>query len=293
MKAAFDAGINYFDTAEGYAGGQSEVEMGRVIKELGIRRSDLIISTKIYFGVGRKGPNDTGLSRKHVIEGTNQSLERLGMDYVDILFAHRPDVNVPMLEVVRAFNFLIEQGKAFYWGTSEWSALQIEEAHHIASKHNLHAPVADQCLYNAFSRTRLEVEYKHVFDRYKYGTTVFSPLDGSFLTGKYNHGEVPADSRYANNASIDFIKARGDGLKSPEGQAKIAKVRQLETIAKEEFNGATTAQLALAWTAKNPNVSTLIIGASKPEQVIENLKALELIPKITDEQYERISKIFS
>jgi len=198
-----------------------------------------------------------------------------------------------MLEVVRAFNWLIDQGKAFYWATSQWSAAEIEEAHNVAEKYNLHAPIADQCLYNAFARDRVEKEYLPVFEKYNYGTTVWSPLAGSLLTGKYNSGTIPAGSRFETNANLSFIKAAAEGLTTPEGQAKLAKVKALGEIAKEEFDGATTAQLTLAWTAKNPHVSTMIIGASKPEQVIENLKALELIPKITDEQYARISAIFS
>ncbi|CCO27066.1 Putative voltage-gated potassium channel subunit beta AltName: Full=K(+) channel subunit beta [Rhizoctonia solani AG-1 IB] len=160
IKVAFDAGINFFDTAESYGNGSSELEMGRAIKELGLRRSSLIVSTKLFGGVGRKGPNDRGLSRKHLIEGMNESLERLQMDYVDIVFAHCPDPDVPMLEIVRGFTWLINQGKAFYWGTSNWSAVQIEEAHHIAHAYGLIAPAADQCCYNAFNRKRVEEEYQ-------------------------------------------------------------------------------------------------------------------------------------
>jgi len=292
IKTAFEAGINYFDTAEEYSGGRSEEEMGRAIKELQIRRSDLVISTKVYYGInGRKGPNDMGLSRKHIIEGTLDSLKRLQMDYVDIIFAHRSDPNVPMLEIVRAFNWLIAQGKAFYWATSEWSAEQIEEAHQIAEKYNLHAPIADQCLYNALTRERVDKQLKPVFEKYHYGTTIFSPLGGSILTGKYNSGTIPDDSRFAKNVSDSYIKNMRALISSDEGKKKLELVKQLSVMAEEL--GVTTAQLTLAWTAKHPNVSTMIIGASKPEQVIENLGALEVIPKITPELYEKIDKLFA
>ncbi|EJU04073.1 voltage-gated potassium channel beta-2 subunit [Dacryopinax primogenitus] len=287
MKAAFEAGINMFDTAEGYEAGECEREMGRVIKECGWRRTDLIISTKIFFGVRRQGPNDKGLSRKHLIEGLTESLERLRMDYVDIVFAHRPDVTVPMEEVVRAFNYLINTGKAFYWGTSEWSAAQIEEAFAIANKLKLIPPIADQCQYNAFHRSRFEAEYDSLYRKYNYGTTVFSALASGILTGKYNHG-IPKDSRFTTNA--DFFKNTIEQLRKPEGQQKIQKVRELTKIVKEYFN-ATPGQLALAWVAKNPNTSTIILGASRPEQAYDNLKALEILPKLTNEIYEQINRI--
>ncbi|KAG8936782.1 hypothetical protein FRC02_011361 [Tulasnella sp. 418] len=290
IKTAFEAGINMFDTAEGYADGESERELGRVLKELGYRRTDLIISTKIFFGVGRKGPNDKGLSRKHLIEGLNESLERLQMDYVDIVFAHRPDPNVPMLEVVRAFDWLVNQGKALYWSTSEWSAIQIEEAFHIADKHNLIGPISDQCEYNGFKRQRLEVEYQHVFDRYKYGTTIFSPLAGGLLSGKYNDG-IPADSRLATTATDPWIKRLAAEMSNPWGKIRIEAAQKLGKIAKEEFD-CTTAQLALAWAVRNTKVSTVILGATSSKQVLENLKALEIAGKITDEQYIRMNEIF-
>lgn len=290
LKTAFEAGINYFDTAEEYSGGQSEVQMGQAIKELQIRRSDIVISTKVFFGInGRLGPNDKGLSRKHIIEGTVASLERLQMDYVDIIFAHRDDPNVPMLEIVRSFNWLIAQGKAFYWATSMWSAERIEEAHQIAEKYNLHAPIADQCLYNALDRQYVDKEYLPLFEKYNFGTTVFSPLAASLLTGKYNSGQIPADSRLATSTN-DWVKGAKAKFAEAETQAKIEKVKQLTAIADEL--GVTTSQLALAWTAKNPHVSTMIIGASKPEQVTENVKMLQVIPKVTDEIMEKISSIF-
>jgi len=289
IKLAFENGINMIDTAEAYAKGKSEREVGRAIRELGYRRTDWIITTKIFFGVGRKGPNDVGLSRKHIIEGLNESLERLQMDYVDIVFAHRPDRTVPMLEVVRAFDWLINQGKAFYWATSEWSAREIEEAHHVAAAHNLHAPIADQCQYNCFHRQRFEVEYKGLYKTYNYGTTIFSALASGLLTGKYNNG-IPEGSRFHNNP--DFFKKTADSLTEAEGLAKIEKVKKLTEIAEKELNCSVSA-LALAWVAKHPNASTVILGATKPAQLEENLKALEVLPKITDEIYKKINDILA
>jgi len=286
IKTAFDNGINMFDTAEAYAAGKSELEMGRVIKELGLRRTDLVITTKIFWGL-RKGPNDGGLSRKHIIEGLQESLDRLGLTYVDVVFAHRHDHNVPMEEIVRAFNYVIEKGWALYWATSEWSAREIEEAHHIANKLGLISPIAEQCQHHMFHRERPEKEYAPLYKKYHMGTTTFSSLASGLLTGKYNDG-IPEDSRYANHT--EFFKDTIAGLKSPEGQEKIRKVKELTKLAQEEL-GTTVAALALAWVAKNPNTSTVILGASKPEQVLENLKALEVIPKLTPEILHKIDHI--
>ncbi|KAH7339551.1 NADP-dependent oxidoreductase domain-containing protein [Rhizoctonia solani] len=290
MNTPFTCLTFSFDTAESYGNGASEIEMGRAIKELGLRRSSLIISTKLFNGVGRKGPNDRGLSRKHLIEGMNESLERLQMDYVDIVFAHCPDPDVPMLEIVRGFTWLINQGKAFYWGTSNWSAIQIEEAHHIAHAHGLIAPAADQCCYNAFNRKRVEEEYQHVYDRYNYGLTTYSPLDGGFLTGKYNSGEIPQDSRYATSSHDPWIASLRELLKSDKGKERIAKVKKLEDVANELQTDLAT--LSLAWVMKNSHVSTLIIGATRVSQVESNLKAVALLPKVSDEIYKRIGDIF-
>ncbi|KJA28337.1 hypothetical protein HYPSUDRAFT_155473 [Hypholoma sublateritium FD-334 SS-4] len=286
ILAAFENGINMFDTAEIYANGKSEEEMGRVIKELGLRRTDLVVSTKLFWGI-RHGPNDGGLSRKHIIEGTQESLARLGLDYVDIIFAHRPDHNVPMDEIVRAFNYVIEKGWALYWATSEWSAREIEEAHHVANKLNLVAPIAEQCKHHMFHRDRPEKEYHGLYKKYGLGTTTFSSLAGGLLTGKYNEG-IPDDSRYAHHSSM--FKDTIDALKTPEGAEQIRKVKELTNLAEQELQ-TTMAALALAWVAKNPNTSTVILGASKPEQVVENLKALEVIPKMTPEIMDKIEKI--
>ncbi|KAF6750710.1 voltage-gated potassium channel beta-2 subunit [Ephemerocybe angulata] len=289
IKTAFDAGINMFDTAERYANGKSELEMGRVLRELNIRRSDLIISTKIFFGTDTCGPNSTGLSRKHIIEGTRASLARLGLDYVDVLFAHRPDPTVPIEETVRAFNFLIDQGLTFYWATSEWSSREIEEAHQVAGRLGLVGPVAEQCQHHMFHRERPEAEYAPLYARYGMGTTTWSSLASGLLTGKYNDG-IPEGSRF-NKHSEDFkFKKTVQELKSPEGKEKIRKIRELTKLANEELQ-TTPAALALAWVAASPNTSTVILGASSPEQVLENLKALEMLPRLTQEIMEKIEAI--
>jgi len=288
LKTAFENGINMIDTAEGYEAGQSEVEIGRVIKELNWRRTDLIITTKIFFGT-RKGPNDTGLSRKHIVEGLKESLERLQLDYVDVVFAHRPDRTTPMEEVVRAFNFVIEKGWAFYWATSEWDAREIDEAYAIADKLGLIAPIAEQCQHHMFNRQRPEVEYAPIYKKYGYGTTVFSALASGLLTGKYNKG-VPDNTRYANHSNLSFMKEAADSLSTEQGKAKIAKIDALNELAEKEL-GCKITHLALAWVAKQPQTSTVILGASRPEQVLDNLKALEVLPKLTPEVLEKISKI--
>jgi len=289
LKVAFENGINMFDTAESYSKGQSEIEIGRVIKELNWRRTDLIITTKIFFGAGRNGPNDVGLSRKHVVEGLKDSLERLQLDYVDVVFAHRPDRTVPMEEVVRAFNHVIERGWAFYWATSEWSAREIEEAYGIANKLGLIAPIAEQCEHHMFHRERPEGEYAPIYKKFGYGTTVWSALANGLLTGKYNKG-IPKDSRYANHTNLDFMKEAADSLSTEEGKAKIAKIVALNELAEKEL-GCKVNHLALAWIAQQSQTSTVILGATRPEQVVDNLKALEVIPKLTPAILEKISKI--
>ncbi|KAE9404484.1 Aldo/keto reductase [Gymnopus androsaceus JB14] len=286
MKIAFENGINMFDTAEAYNKGKSEEEMGRVIKELGWRRSDIVVTTKLFWGI-RPGPNNSGLSRKHIIEGTQASLARLQMDYVDVIFAHRADTNVPMEEIVRAFNYVIEKGWAFYWATSEWSAEQIEEAYHVADKLHLIPPIAEQCQHNMFHRERPEKEYAKIYSSYNIGTTVWSALAGGLLTGKYNDG-IPTGSRLDVEKSF-FARAVKE-LDSPEGKEKIRKVRELTKLAEEELQ-TTPSVLALAWIARNPNTSTVILGATKPEQVLENLKAIEIMPKLTPEILEKIEGI--
>jgi len=287
MQAAWDNGIQTFDTAETYSSGECEIEMGNAFKELDWPRDEYVLITKIFFGTGRKEPNTRGLSRKHVVEGLKSSLARLQQNYVDVVFAHRPDAATPMLEVVEGFTQVIRNlNLAYYWGTSEWTAAQITEATRLAEKHNLIAPIAEQPQYNAFHRDRFEIEYGPVFREFGYGTTIWSPLAGGLLTGKYNNG-IPKDSRFSTNS--DFYKDTIKSLETPEGQDKIEKVKKLTAIA--EKLGGTATHIALAWAAKNPNVSTVILGASKVEQVHDNCKALKLMDKLTPEIMEEIEGI--
>ncbi|KAK4040967.1 NADP-dependent oxidoreductase domain-containing protein [Parachaetomium inaequale] len=287
LQTAWDHGIQTFDTAETYANGASEVEMGAALKELGWPRDEYVLTTKVFFGTGRKEPNTRGLSRKHVVEGLKASLARLQTPYVDVVFAHRPDPATPMLEIVEAFTQTIRNlNLAYYWGTSEWSAAQITEAIGLAEKHHLIAPVVEQPQYNAFHRERFEVEYAPLFRQHGYGTTIWSPLASGLLTGKYNDG-IPQDSRFATNKA--FFESTIKELQSEQGQAKLEKVRKLTKIA--ERLGATATHLALAWAAKNPNVSTVILGATKIEQVLDNLKALDVIDKLTPEIMEEIEGV--
>jgi voltage-dependent potassium channel beta subunit len=278
MVAAYEAGVNFFDNAEGYAGGNAETVMGNVIKSQGWRREDLVVSTKIFWG--GSGPNDTGLSHKHIIEGTNAALKRLQMEYVDLIFCHRPDPNTPIEETVRAMDIIIKQGKAFYWGTSEWSAAEIMRADAVARQYGLTPPTMEQPQYNMFVRERFEKEYAPVFKELGYGTTIWSPLASGLLSGKYNDG-IPADSR----AALQGYEWLQKGI-TPE---RVEKVRALKPIADEL--GATMSQFALAWCLKNPNVSTVITGASRAQQVTENMKALEIAPKITDEVLALVEEV--
>lgn len=261
--------------------------MGQALKELDWPRDEYVLITKIFFGTGRKEPNTRGLSRKHVIEGLKSSLERLQTPYVDVVFAHRPDVGTPLLEIVDGFTQAIRnQNLAYYWGTSEWSAQQIAEATRLAEKHNLIAPIAEQPQYNAFHRERFEVEFKPLFEQFNYGTTIWSPLASGLLTGKYNDG-IPEGSRFATNKA--FFENTVKSLGSEEGKAKIEKVKKLTKIA--EKLGGNTSQLALAWAASNPNVSTVILGATKIEQINDNIGALALLDKLTPEVKEEIEAV--
>ena len=282
MKTAYDAGVNFFDNAEAYAQGQAEVVMGNVIKRAGWKRSDLVVSTKIFWG--GDGPNDTGLNRKHIIEGTNAALARLQMDYVDLIFCHRPDIRTPIEETVRAMSYLVDSGKAFYWGTSEWSAAQIIEAYGVARREHLVPPTMEQPQYNMFHRERFEKEYAHLYGEIGLGTTIWSPLASGILTGKYNDG-MPEGTR----VSMEGYEWLRKMFESADGQARIAKARQLAPIAEEL--GCTQSQLALAWCLKNPNVSTVITGASRAEQVVENMAALDVVDKLTPEVMARIEGI--
>lgn len=282
MAAAYEAGVNFFDNAEVYAGGKSEEVMGAALKELGWRRGSYLISTKFYWGL-HDGVNEKNtLNRKRLIEGINGSLERLQLDYVDLIYCHRPDRTTPIEETVWAMHNIIERGKAMYWGTSEWAAAEIVAAIEVADRHHLHKPVTEQPIYNLFERQRFARDYERVYKEYGYGTTTFSPLASGLLSGKYSEG-IPKASR----AALEGYDWLHDHVTDTE---KIAKVQALQTVA--EQLGCSVSQLALAWCLKNPYVSTVITGASRVEQVHENMKASEVAPKLTLEILKRIDNIF-
>ncbi|KAF3016057.1 hypothetical protein E8E15_005991 [Penicillium rubens] len=291
MKVAYDAGVNFFDTAEVYSGGQSEIVLGEAIKKFGWKQNDLVISTKIYWGKANsanpdKPLNNNGLSRKHIIEGMNLSLQRLALPYVDVVYAHRPDRDTPMEEIVRGFNYLIDNGKAFYWGTSEWSASEIADAWRIADRLGLVGPVVEQPQYNLLVRERVEKEYRWLYEAHGLGLTVFSPLKGGVLTGKYNDTAAPpAGSRLAESED-GYVKSLRKTVGDDTWQRQLDQVAALKPVAEEL--GVSTAQLALAWILKNPNISSMITGASRPQQVLDNIRALEVVEKLTDEVIEKI-----
>ena len=282
MSAAYDHGVNFFDNAEVYASGKSEEVMGEAIRKLKWRRGSYLISTKIYWGLHQGVNEQNTLNRKRLIEGINGSLKRLDLEYVDLIYCHRPDPTTPIEETVWAMHNIIEWGKAFYWGTSEWAASEIIEAIQIAERHHLHKPVVEQPQYNMFERKRLEGDYIRFYKEYGLGTTIWSPLASGLLSGKYNKG-IPKDSRGALKG-YEWLANR---LTDKE---RLDKVAALEPIAKEL--GSTMSQLGLAWCLKNPFISTVITGASRVEQVHENMKASEVAEKITPEIMERIDVIF-
>jgi len=282
MSAAVEAGVNFFDNAEAYADGKAETVMGEVVKNAGWKRSDLVIATKIFWG--GDGPNDRGLSRKHLLEGMDASLNRLGMDYVDLIFCHRSDMHTPIEETVWAMNHIINQGKALYWGTSMWSAQQIMEAYGFARQEHLIPPTMEQPQYHMFHRERVEKEYARLYTEIGLGTTIWSPLASGMLTGKYNEG-IPDGTRVSLDG-YEWLKKR---FESEEINEDVAKVRQLTLVAEEI--GCSMAQLALAWCLKNLNVSTVITGASRVEQVIENMKAIDVQDDLTEDVMARIETI--
>lgn len=313
LKAAYDAGINFFDTAEVYSGGQSEIVLGEAIRKFGWKQNDLVISTKvrfpfvpsalvsvlklmhvqIYWGRANsanpdKPLNNTGLSRKHIIEGMNLSLKRLNLEYVDIVYAHRPDRDTPMEEIVRGFNFLLDQGKAFYWGTSEWSASEIAEAWRVADKLGLVGPCVEQPQYNLLVRDRVEKEYRWLYEAHGLGLTVFSPLKGGVLTGKYNGASAPPPGSRLAESEDGYTKSLRKTFGDEVWQRQLDQTAALKTVADEM--GVSTAALALAWILKNPNISSMITGASRPEQVRDNVRALQLVDRLTDEMMEKIEK---
>ncbi|GMV34518.1 MAG: aldo/keto reductase [Chloroflexi bacterium] len=282
MAAAYDLGANFFDNAEVYAGGKSEEVMGAALKKLGWRRGSYLVSTKFYWGLHEGVNEKNSLNRKRLIEGINGSLERLQLDYVDLIYCHRPDQTTPIEETVWAMHNIIEWGKALYWGTSEWAAAEIIEAIQIAERHHLHKPVVEQPEYNLFNRKRLEGDYVRFYTDYGYGTTTWSPLASGLLSGKYKDG-IPADSRGALKG-YEWLQER---LKDQE---RLKKVAALELVAKEL--NCTAAQLSIAWCLTNPFVSTVITGASRVEQVGENMKSAEIAPRLTPDILDKIDSIF-
>lgn len=274
LHTAYDGGINFFDNAEGYADGQAEVVMGRILKNSGWPRASYAVSSKVFFGDAYKGPNGRGLSRKHVVEACHAALGRLQVEHLDLYLCHRPDPDTPVLETCRAMHDLIAQGKVLYWGTSEWSAAEIAAARKACERHNLHAPVVEQPQYNLFHRRRVEEEYASLYDAEPgLGTTIWSPLATGLLTGKYNEG-VPADSRL-NVKGLEWLRDRVTDAQKD----KLAAVPAIAEIAREL--DTTLPRLAVAWCLANPRVSTVILGASKPAQLRENLGALDVLPKLT------------
>ena len=275
MGIAYDYGINFFDNAEAYAGGESELMMGRVLKQKNWDRTSYVVSSKAYFGLKGKDnkPNQHGLCRKHLVEACHQALNRLQLDYLDLYFCHRPDQHVPIEEVVWTMHNLIQEGKVLYWGTSQWSAAEIMEAHRVAQQYRLIGPAMEQPQYNMFERFKMEQDYLPVFKNVGLGTTIWSPLAAGFLTGKYLNG-IPEDSRLAIEG-FDWLKNRWIQ------EEKVAKLKRLVALADEL--GVSMASLAIAWTISNPNVTTAILGATKASQLTDNLKALDTVKILTPE----------
>ena len=281
LSAARDAGVNFFDNAEGYAAGESERIMGAAIRDLGWERHSYVISTKLYWGLHDEINMKNTLNRKYLMQAIDGSLERFGLDFVELVFCHRPDAHTPLEETVWAMSDMISQGKALYWGTSEWSAAEIMAAWAIADKHHLHKPLFDQTQYNLLWRERVENEYARLYDEIGLGLTTWSPLASGLLTGKYLGG-IPEGSR-ATLEGYEWLKST---LTDPVRNTKVAKFKEVA-----DGIDATLTQLALAWCVKNPNVSTVITGASTPEQVAENMSALEIVDRLTPEVLERLDVI--
>lgn len=284
LSLAYESGINFFDNAEIYAAGRSEIVMGNILKKKDWARSSYCLSSKVYFGYEDKKPNQTGLSRKHIMEGCHAALKRLQVDYIDLFFCHRPDKNTPIEETVWAMNHLIQQGKILYWGTSEWANDEIMAAFVFAERNRLIGPTMEQPQYNMFERTKLEKDYLLLFRDFGLGTTIWSPLASGLLSGKYNNG-IPADNRL-HIEGMEWLKERTLGEAS-----KLDKTKALAELAQEL--GTTLPKLAIAWTVRNPHVSTTILGASKVEQLKENLQALDIVPLLTHEVMEKIETILN
>ncbi len=281
MILAYENGVNFFDNAEIYARGQSEIVMGKILKKVNWKRSSYLVSSKAFFGDGGQKPNQRGLSRKHLTEACHAALKRLQVDYLDLYFCHRPDKTTPTVETVRTMNTLIEQGKILYWGTSEWSAQEVMEAHMIAEKYGLIGPTMEQPQYNMFHRNKVEVEYDQIYKTVGLGTTIWSPLASGVLTDKYLN-EFPEGTRLGMEG-LDWLKERS---LTPE---RLEKVRELNKLALEL--DTSLAKLAIAWCLKNEDVSTVILGASKPHHLEETLASTDILEKITDEVTEKIEEI--
>ncbi len=283
MAAAYEAGVNFFDNAEVYAGGESETVMGRALVELGWPRHSYLVSTKFFWGIhGEEAVNaHWTLNRKYLMEAIDQSLERLGLDHVDLVYCHRPDPETPIEETVWAMSDMVATGRALYWGTSEWSADEIRAAWEIAERHHLRKPVVEQPEYNLFNRRKVEKEYARLYEDIGLGLTTWSPLASGLLTGKYIDG-IPEGSRAEH---VGWLK---DMLTNEDANAKVLRLKDVA-----DDIGCTLAQLAIAWTAANPNVSTVITGASRVEQVHENMQALDVLPELTDDRKAQIEEIFA
>lgn len=288
MHTAYDAGVNFFDNAEAYAEGQAEEVMGRILADSGWSRDSFLVSSKVFFGAKAHGPNQRGLSRKHVVEACDAALKRLRVDYLDLYFCHRPDPDTPIEETVRAMTHLIDQGKVLYWGTSEWSADQIQEAMRIADERQLIGPTMEQPQYNLLHRKRVEEEYAPLYEsRTGLGTTIWSPLASGLLTGKYLEG-IPQGSRLSH-ASNEWLKDLM--MKDKQAwEANLEKIRRFSVLAGEL--GIKMPLLALAWCLKNPRVSTVIMGASKVSQLENNLQALDVVERLDDEVMKQVEIIF-
>ncbi|OWK71020.1 aldo/keto reductase [Pedobacter sp. AJM] len=281
MGIAYDAGVNFFDNAEGYAEGKSEMVMGKIFKSQGWERDSFVVSSKVFFGAENKGPNQMGLSRKHVTEACHGALKRLQVDYLDLYFCHRPDKNTPIEETVLTMNTLIEQGKILYWGTSEWSSAEITEAIAVAKDYRIIGPTMEQPQYNLFERKKMEDDFLLLFRDHGLGTTIWSPLTSGLLSGKYTKGDVK-DTRLAD-VKLGWLK---ENVMQAD---RLHKVEKLQEVA-DNLN-VSLAKFALAWCLKNPNVSSVILGASKSAQLKENLTALEVVPLLTDKVMEKVEEI--
>tara|TARA_B100001250_G_scaffold195193_1_gene167692 strand:- start:466 stop:1434 length:969 start_codon:yes stop_codon:yes gene_type:complete len=286
FKICFDSGINFFDNAEGYDRGKSEEVMGQALKNINEPRDSYCISSKVFFGSSpNPKPTQLGLSKKHITEACHQAMKRLQVDYLDLYFCHRADPETPIGETVWAMHNLITQGKVLYWGTSEWTAEEITEAYEFAEKNHLTPPTMEQPQYNLLDRRRFEVEYDPIFRRYQMGTTIWSPLASGALTGKYLEG-IPEGSR-ASLKGYEWLKKHM--IESDRGQARMEKVKKIMPIAEEL--GVSLSKLAIAWCLLNNNVSTVILGASKVEQLKENIESLEVVPMLTEEIQRKLSNI--